>query len=209
MARTLAQQGIEKARSQLAEARRELHDLKVSLKFEIMHTHWHQFLIKANAVQNTLEKVAKLTPAGGYWWRTFKLERKADPLLNYMFQARHAAEHGLADLLAPGPNPRGLRKAPDCGYIWTSDHSAHGAFAVDLNERGESFRRRVSPPDAKLLPVYNDKWNQTFDPPTQHFGRPLRKLTPLMAGELWLAHITSLVDDAEAQFSGRGQQTSP
>jgi hypothetical protein len=198
---SMSHQGLSRAKLKHEEADYALHQLKCSLRFDVMHAHWMQFLIAAHGAQMALERVAQATAEGRQWWGGIKRRRKADPLLNYMFQARHAAEHGIEDLLAPGPNPRGLPHIPECTHILTSKHSEQGCYSMIDHGDGTKSRRRVSPPDAILLPVHNDKWDQSFLPPRTHLGKPLRRLTPLRAGQLWLVEIRRLVEDAETRFA--------
>lgn len=57
---------------------------------------WTDFLLALNAVYTSLEQGAKSSPQSRQWFGGKKRERRQDPLLRYLHQARNADEHGLA-----------------------------------------------------------------------------------------------------------------
>ena len=57
---------------------------------------WTDFLVSTNAIYTILEVGAKGSPQSRQWFGRKKIERRNDPLLQYLHQARNADEHGMA-----------------------------------------------------------------------------------------------------------------
>lgn len=190
---------IAKARQRHDDAGRARALIKATMDFDSLEARWSNFLTLGNGVYATLEKGARVSPQSLQWFGAKKRERRLDPLLNYLFQARHVAEHGISALLGRGPEIRrgeridGSTKGSIYLGGWSNDE---GMFEKSENADGTELFTQVTPPDSVLLPIYNDKYDQTFPPPDIHLGTPLTSRSPLAIGSLWLAYLSGLIEEA-------------
>jgi hypothetical protein len=160
---------------------------------------WANFLNAGNSVYEALAKGSKATPQSRQWFGAKKRERRTDPLLNYMHQARNAAEHGLNELLLLGPTPRGRDAiALHAGKSWDTCQNREGVSAIFTNADGSTARVQLTPPDWRLRPVYDDRSDAWTDPPNAHLGKTLRSQTPVAVGLKWMAYLKRMIAEAES-----------
>ena len=65
--------------------------------------HWVDFSVAWKSAYNKVEQAAKDTPQERQWFGSVKNERKHDPLLRYLFEARNDEEHGVVSSAAAQP----------------------------------------------------------------------------------------------------------
>jgi hypothetical protein len=100
------------ARTCLEETKAALCSMESADSLAKMETAWSDFLIKANRVYTKLEQGAKGNNKSAPWFGRKQSERKKDPLLRYIKNARHADEHGLERVTARHGHGVGLGAAP-------------------------------------------------------------------------------------------------
>lgn len=135
------------------------------------------------------------------WAGKFDATRKADPLLQYITQARHQSQHGRISLeweqpkllIAPGFNGhiRGLQILPD------------GTFEMDATPLHESLPDAdiVNSPGKPLLPIIeNKKFNQKYLPPKEHEGNLIADQTPIGIAEITLKYYSNVLSLANKKF---------
>jgi hypothetical protein len=159
---------------------------------------WSNFLSAANAVYEALKKGKKGFLKSEEWFAKKRRERRLDPLLNYMHHARNASEHGLHAVLEKGSEPRGEAVFSGRGEDWESEWTDEGYVALLKEPDGTTRRVQFTPPDYRLIRVYDDRSDTWFAPPTEHLGKPLQSTTPLAVGKLWLDYLARMIDEAEA-----------
>ena len=86
---------LAQARSRLNKAIAYAAAMKANTDINAVMEAWGDFLIAAGAVYSKLEQGAKGHPASEPWFGAKKAQRKADPLLAYLHQARNVEEHGI------------------------------------------------------------------------------------------------------------------
>jgi hypothetical protein len=110
-------EAIRKARARLQRAQEAYDCLILPGTEETFEANWTDFLIASHTVYTSLEQGAKDNATSRQWFGSKKRERREDPLLQYVHQARNADEHGLersyeTDVFEmdatfpPGQNPR-------------------------------------------------------------------------------------------------------
>ena len=87
---------ILQANQRLANARDALVKLEAANNLTAVERAWSDYLIATSAIYSKLEIGAKGQNFSGPWFGAKKRQRKDDPLLSYLHQARHAEEHGIA-----------------------------------------------------------------------------------------------------------------
>jgi hypothetical protein len=83
------------ARTEFGRAKQSLADLAASNDFAAVERHWAAFLVSAGRVFTKLEQGSKTNNKSKGWWSRILGTRRSDPLLRYIWHARHADEHGI------------------------------------------------------------------------------------------------------------------
>jgi hypothetical protein len=136
------------------------------------------------------------------WTGALNAQRKQDPLLHYLYQARHQSQHGR---IALAWEEGKLLIAPDFfGTIRDLRINKEGSFEVDANPIGGSNAqvRIVHDSGRPQLPVIeNKRYKQTFAPPTVHLSQPLADMSPIHVARLGLAFCENIFHQAFAKFA--------
>ena len=190
---------VEQARERLRRAEaalpdiNELQDAFVYEKFELA---WSNFLLAASTIYSKLEQGAKSDKKSGEWFARIKHERRTDPLLSYIHHARNADEHGLQDFtkrrtpeLVPTDSNSTVQRDADGNMVGIN-------FTV-----GRSSSGIILPSRSDLATVYDDRYNDSFDPPTEHLGEPLPDQKPSTIAHLAYDYLRKMVDVADAMTS--------
>ena len=158
--------------------------------------HWLEFLRAWKAGYSKVEQAAKDNARELQWFGAVKKERRADPLLRYLFEARNDEEHGLTQSAIARPARaifRATKDVPSARLIY------HEGKIVDVVGRnGESvaeFSLREEQ-ETSLRPV-KDRGGNVIPPPTSHFDKPMEPM-PHPAPELGLQYLEALIATAEA-----------
>jgi hypothetical protein len=190
---------LEKAKSRLRLAARAVNDLETiganPIAFE---DHWTDFLIHWKGTYSKVQQAAKDTPQELQWFGGVNRERKQDPLLRWLFEARNDEEHGLVSSAVNLPHrvtfrphndavAHALRVNPD-GSIRALDENGN-EIAADYGH--------PQPPESKLNEVTEYDGKRKVAPPTAHQGQSIEP-KPLIAAKLGLCWLESLVATAEA-----------
>lgn len=138
------------------------------------------------------------------WAGAFDAERKRDPLLQYLSQARHQSQHGRVAIeweegrlqIAPGFNGhlRSLKIYPD------------GTFEMDATPLHASLpkARVVHSPGRPLLPqIENKRFKQVFPPPQEHLGRKLTNPSPLQVADLGLNYYRDVFRAGQERWADK------
>lgn len=194
------------AQSRLRIAQKAVADIAASGTFEEVADHWLVFLTAWKGVYTVLEQGSKVTPQARQWFGMKKAERRSTPLLQFLFHARNAAEHGLGETVL--------------------HHNFSQMFAVPEELQGKKIRMvtdpvsgRFTPEDlngnrlslvseemifGSLAPVYDDRGKKWYGAPSQHRGTPINGASPIAVATAGLYEIRLIVDEAAAL-----QTTSP
>ena len=87
---------IAQAQQRLANAQEALDRLEAANTLLTVERAWSEYLLAVSAIYSKLELGSKGYGASEAWFGQKKKQRKDDPLLVYLQQARHAEEHGIA-----------------------------------------------------------------------------------------------------------------
>lgn len=187
---------IEKARSRLRVARKALHDMQASNDMEAFHDSWYTFLTATKNIYECLKTGANTTtPQSRQWYGEKARERREDPLLQYVYEARNADEHGLASSVVRrnASVAIGVRRP---GY--TSSISVKsgpdGSLRVTSND-DKPILFETRPAHVVLVPV-TARGNRIHPPPAQHLGKPIDGSEPIPVAEHALNYLEALVEEA-------------
>lgn len=207
---------IEKAKSRLRVAKKALADLKASETFGDFADHWYIFLTSAKNVYTVLEQGAKVSPQSRQWFGAKKQIRKADPLLQYFYEARNDDEHGLGSSVSLTPERHEIGVAQD-GY--SNSMTLNGGPFRNVTVSGCAtavvFEGRPPPSDLKVtaldgkpvlarrtpattvLTEITARGDRKYAPPTEHLGDEIADCSPIGVAEVATAYLDGLLDEAE------------
>lgn len=155
---------------------------------------WSEFLTENQRFYTRMVIACKTGPASA-WWGAIMKERNADPLLQYLHQARHADEHGIADITEVRPGGIGLTFKP--GTVIKRLHMGNAGIAMD-RESASNVKVEFFPTDLDLVTVVNR--GVSYAPPTQHLGSPIQKVNPISVASLAIEYLSKVRSYAEQNY---------
>ena len=189
---------IEKAKKRLSLAHSHLEGVRQSKNFEQFQDCWYQFLVVANSAETVLQSGARSDSKSRPWFGNKINQRKNDPLLSYMHQARNVDEHGIEAVAEHVDGSLSIGLAGEAVHIKSlifHEGRMHGEFyPVD----GKLPSIKVEHPHVRLIQVIDDRFGDKFDPPTEHLGKTITDTSPYGIGVLWLRYLEKLTTEAEA-----------
>jgi hypothetical protein len=194
---------ISKACSRLVIARKAVVALNSSNTFDEFSANWYGFLVAAKNVYTILEQGAKVSPQSRQWFGSKNAQRRADPLLQYLYQARDDDEHGLGNVLehVPGRLAIGRNKlgfSEEMSFTGSISAAYGGPDQTSLNVQsldGKPVFVDYTPSHAKLIRVHG-RGKRVYDPPEEHLGTKLASNLPIPVATVALVYLTALVDEA-------------
>lgn len=165
--------------------------------------HWLDFVIQWKGTYTKIQQAAKETPQETQWFGTVTKERKADPLLRYLFEARNDGEHPEEGLLPRHPArhyPQLTKFVPDRDITNPKlAFDAKGRLVKVTDQDGNDVGGigPTIPAESILLEVTERDHTKKVPPPRSHLGQPMEP-KPRLAAELGLRWLETLVAKAEA-----------
>ncbi len=195
-------EAIAKARSRLRNAKRAIEQIEQCETYEDFTDHWYTFLTSNKNIYTALNKGAQSFPQSRQWMGAKARERKQDPLLQYLFQARDDDEHGLSEVtkhepgsLGIGVNKPGISRHMHIRSLQIQD----GKVSADIRPLdGKPALIELKPSRPVLVRVHGGRGSVPYDPPGEHAGKPLPDQTPLTVATLAIHYMESLIDEAES-----------
>jgi hypothetical protein len=191
----MKQIAIVQAKAKLEKARQAVAALANAKTLPEANSTWADFLHAAIGIYTKLEQGAKGSGPSNAWFGRKKHERKTDPLLRYIHQARNADEHGLEAITSVD--------------LPTFSVGGGGTYDTKVIEGGplphlEITYRSGPPPQVtftgprlKLVRVKDDRYGDHCDPPTIHLGVAIADQSVLNVATLGLAYLeATLLEEA-------------
>ena len=167
--------------------------------FEHFDRPWYQLLVAGNSVYSKLEQGSKTNGKSQAWYGRMKKIRKDDELLSFMHHARNSEEHGLSSSTTGGQ----IKLTPVSEGAAVVSEPARGSKAAAKTSstagRDADFQLSITP--IRLIRVRDDRYNDYFDPPTSHKGLPIDEALPIPVAELYIAYLSTLIEDAKSYVS--------
>jgi hypothetical protein len=185
---------VAKARSRLTTARKAIGDCESSNTFDDFSNCWYAFLFAAKGVYTVLQQGAKTSPQSRQWFGGKSRERRTDPLLQYLYQARDDDEYGLSSVLE---RVQSRTEIGGGGSGFSDKMVFNGVISLEggptnltvTSRDGKPVRFNHSPAHIKLITVHG-RDRKSYDPPNEHLGIKLASGLPIpVAKRLW---VTSL-----------------
>jgi hypothetical protein len=194
--------GVDEARICLERAKAKLLTMKETRSIGKLEQLWSEFLLMANRVHVKLEQGAKFDSTSKAWYGLKKHDRRTDPLLSYLKNARDADEHGLRRITARTELGGGFILTPNVpwsGHI--EKHDWGWAMFVESEHPEASARPVIVPPNVKLVEVFN--YGNRYPPPATHMGQPVPRYLnlfphPIPVGRLAIRYLEGLIAEAQS-----------
>ena len=161
--------------------------VRTEREFHIALEHWEDFLGHSVRCAN---KLRAAFPKGHHLLRDMKNVQDAEPTVTYLFQARHANEHTLAEIAQPSP-----------GFL--AINSTDGDLVVERLTIGpdllnavasKNARFTVQHPGIELLPITNR--GDLYHPPEEQSGPLAERIHAQDAGMTLIAFLHSFLERA-------------
>ena len=191
---------ITKAQSRLRTAHKAVADLERCEDVQSFSDTWYTFLTAAKNIYTSLEQGAKTSPQNAQWFGGVKAKRRADPLLQYLFQARDDDEHGLDPVINQEPSSLSIG-VPGDGY------SSHVRVTGDIGP-GKSLKVQSLDgkpvlidfkPERVVLATVTGRGDVKYAPPETHLGEALQDNLPITVARKALDYFASLLAEAESR----------
>lgn len=135
------------------------------------------------------------------WMGKYIKERRNDPLLKYLYQARHQSQHGNISLNWKSGK---IRIAPNfSGHIKSLKIHPDGNYEADataLHESADDFSL-VHESGKPILPkIVNKKHNQEYAPPNIHLNKTIQDSLPHNVAKLAIQYYHNIFREALKKF---------
>jgi len=166
--------------------------------FDGFEVAWRDFLSSLEKAWIKLERVCRQRPGFVTWQARFKLLRETDPLLQYLYHARHVDQHTVKEMLDLVPGKREVRI--DGPGLVAIDHLVieHGRVLSYSGNR--PLKETITPARAELIMIENR--GKRCEPPTEHLGAVVADRSPLGVAIAGLRFYKSVVGEAELKYFG-------
>lgn len=191
---------LNKPRNRLRRSADTVTAMAVTRNYKEFEDLWERFLTDCNAFFDLLHVVTKSNQRARAWYGEKHRQRRNDPLLKYLWEARNSNEHSVADTteLVPSsymigiPGPGRSSSISISGTIGGPNEN----FTITSLD-GLPVHSIIQPSYAALLPVTaRDK--TIYPPPTSHLGNKLSDTTPRNVARLAVVYMDGTLAEAAA-----------
>lgn len=182
-----------------AHAKHELGILASTPHFNDFLRHWRNFLEASDDVFEKLKTATKVHPTARQEWRKIEIERKEEPVLLWMWQARNADKHGGKPSVEYVPG-RAMVNALAGETIRSSGFHTMPILGIpdvrhtiDFSGIADQNRVKITPAWPRMLDVVDDRFKTIFPVPTNYFHHPFGVPDARAAGHLTMAYVEELI----------------
>ncbi|MBY9062282.1 hypothetical protein K7957_04980 [Sphingomonas yunnanensis] len=186
---------LAKAATRFARAERAVASLEAATTHDEAEAAWNDFLTASGVVFNVLEQGAKSSPQSIGWYSRVKGERKSDPALSYLHQARNSETHGIESVTTrhqqydlPDGHPIFKITVDEGARIWNTTYQGPDGIRRSMHlDRKDGIR---------LAAVTNR--GVVYHPPRVHMGQVLEEVfNPIPLARAAIAHLSRLLEEAK------------
>jgi hypothetical protein len=186
---------ITAAKIRIARAKEAVSAMEQAKSLRDIETAWTNFLVAAGAIYSVLEQGAKGNGKSEAWFGRAKHTRRTDDLLSYIHHARNSETHTIEGstrtdfTLIPKDKRVKVHTPPDGGpqQVTLTNDMKPGDAVVE-----------IGPPGIRLMTVRDERYKDSFDPPSKHLEKPIVDRTPIGVARLAIPYLDNLIDDAAA-----------
>lgn len=195
----------DKPAKELKLAKDLLDQMKLANDLQQLEEFWKRFLHHLDRVWNKAENHYRKSPKWDNWRGKFISQRRQDPLLSYLINARNVDEHSISEI-----------SQVQHGSLRINPINKGGSLKIDRLEfsiNGKGFDiKSTSPLDivfqpamVRLLPVENR--GKIYNPPTAHLGHPIDPNDLLGAARAGIEFYENFLSKSDAYFVSSSTST--
>ena len=179
--------------SRLRIAEDAISAMRIAPTFNELADKWFVYLFSWKGIFTAFESAVEL-PAERTWWDGVKKERRKEPLLHFLYEARNSEEHGLIKS-AEHAAFTGLYEVTPGRRV---EIGAHG-HPID-SETKLPLKLLMSQGPGAVLSIVRDRKGREVGPPLQFQGIDFPDFGPIPPAEAALNWISKQVQEAQRQF---------
>lgn len=188
-------QRSEQPHIELAKAKKSLEEIKSASSIQEMEESWKAYLHRIERTWNRVLHHYGKSPNWNGWQATVLKQRKSDPLLSYLINARGCDEHTGEDIVS--------RKS---GGITVGTSDGGPLYIKEFSISGDGFRFEgssnasieFSSAGIALKSIVNR--GREYQPPTEHLGTPLASVTMIDIAQAGINFYDGFIGRVEAFF---------
>ncbi|MEJ3589284.1 hypothetical protein [Pseudomonas bubulae] len=172
-----------------------INDMKASQSLEAMEESWKSYLHRIERTWNRVLHHYGKSPKWNGWQSNVLKQRKSDPLLSYLINARGCDEHTGEDIVTRTPGGIGIGTT-DGGPLYIESltiNNGHVSFKGSSNARFDFISASV-----ELKSIVNR--GREYHPPLEHLGKPIRSKTMIHVAELGYDFYSGFIENVERHF---------
>tara|TARA_B100000614_G_C14389757_1_gene429124 strand:+ start:175 stop:777 length:603 start_codon:yes stop_codon:yes gene_type:complete len=192
-------QALEKVSSRYRVAERAIGDMSKAASPDDFADAWFVFLTAWKGIYTILEQGAKSNAQSRQWFGAKKLQRKRNPVADYLFHARNAEEHGLERATASTLGQL-IVDVPDVGKpsreISYSYNPGTGELKISRQDGGPLEFHAAYGAGYALRPV-EIRGGKLIAPPYEYEGDALEDVSPLAIAKIGMRIIRTVIEEAQ------------
>ncbi len=188
-------QRSEQPHIELNKARAAIFDMKASQSLDAMEESWKSYLHRIERAWNRVLYHYGKSPKWNGWQATVLKQRKSDPLLSYLINARGCDEHTGEDIVTKKRSGLGIGTV-DGGVLYIDRLTIDNGV---VNFQGSSNVKFIfTPAGVELKSILNR--GREYHPPLEHLGAPIKSQAMIDIAELGLEFYSGFIDSVERHF---------
>jgi hypothetical protein len=180
---------LREAGSRFERAKAAFYRMQAATTHNEREAHWSDFLMMANGIYPKLEEGAKGCGKCEAWFGRKVRVRKKDELLRYLHHARNTDEHTI-----DGTTYQTFEFVigADCQAVGIRFDEAGHIVPVQVGSDPGTVRGVTT-----AKPVTDKRFNDTFEPPKIHLGRPIENAEDItVLAQLGLTYVCDMLNEA-------------
>jgi len=182
----------------------ELEKMASTNSFKEMTEFWQNILIRLERIWERAEPLIKKEEKGQKYLEPYYKQRRKDPLLRYIRQARNVEMHGIEGSI---DKPLSLKISEKYGRKFRMDTITSslidGVLTINLDtpDTHLDYQIALEPKDPHLVRIKNrGEW---YNPPTEHLGNHIRDLHPVFIAKIAIEFYGGFLKEADNHFGTR------
>jgi hypothetical protein len=189
------------AKGELKAAHTAFAQMGAVTDFDSFEIQWRQFLDAIEKVWVKAERIAKGEPGFQMWQAPFKKHRADDPLLKYLYHARHVDQHSVAEILEHVPGRSEIKIEGPVAILNLEIRDG----VVQNYQGSKPLTQTITPARVELVKVTNR--GTECEPPEAHLGSAIPRGNPYPAASAALQFYEHYLTQLEVRFFlGRCEQ---
>lgn len=188
-------QKSEQPHIELNKARVAISDMKTSQSWESMEESWKTFLHRVERAWNRVLHHYGKSPKWNGWQANVLRQRKSDPLLSYLINARGCDEHTGEDIVTRTPGGFGIGTT-DGGPLYIERLTINNGHVTFKGSSNAKFT--FTSAGVELKSIVNR--GREYHPPLEHLGKPIGSKSMIHIAELGLEFYSVFIESVERHF---------